>query len=76
MISVHFAASAAIILALTAPAAAVAINAETPCCAKIGWEAYRTVLAHPLPAVPLKLRLGSYGAYWAGGQAERLAPEN
>lgn len=76
MISTHLTASAAIILAFTSPAAAVAVSTETPCCAKLGWQAYRTTQARPLPAPTLKLRLGSYGAYWAGGQAERFTPED
>jgi len=76
MIATHLTASAAVILALTTPAAAMAINTEARCCAKLGWEAYRTAQVHPLPALPLKLRLGSYGAYWAGGQAARFSPEN
>jgi len=76
MISTHLAASAAVILALIGPAGAAVVNTETPCCAKLGWQAYRTAQAHPLPAPALKLRLGSYGAYWAGGQAERIPPED
>ncbi|MFY9658440.1 MAG: hypothetical protein WAK01_17970 [Methylocystis sp.] len=77
MILTKFGAGAAVILALTGPAVAVAINTETPCCADLGWQAYRSVQArHPLPAPALKLHLGSYGAYWAGGQAERVTPEN
>ena len=76
MISAHLAASAAIILALTGPAAAVAVNRVTPCCDRFGWLAYRTAQTRPISASALKLRLGSYGAYWAGGQVERVAPED
>ncbi len=76
MISAHLAGSAAIILALTSPAAAFGLNTATPCCAKLGWLAYRTAQTRPIPAPAIKLRLGSYGANWAGGQVERVTPED
>ncbi len=76
MIASHLAASAAVILTLTGPAGAVVVNTETPCCARLGWEAYRTAQAHALPAPALKLQLGSYGDYWPGGQTERVTPED
>jgi hypothetical protein len=69
-----YTASLAIVLGLTAPAGAVAVNTEGPCCAGAGWQAYGPPQAYPYPPRVLDPRLGYYGTYWSSGQQERVAP--
>jgi len=71
---IKFAASTAVILASTAPAAAVAVNTEPPCCAGIGWQAYQTAGARPFAPRSLAPRLAIDGTSWSGGEGERVAP--
>jgi len=67
-------ASTALVLVLTTPAAAVAINTEIPCCAGIGWQAYQGAGAHPFAPRSLAPRLAIDETNWSSGEGERVAP--
>ena len=73
---IKFAASTAIILALTASAAWARIPPGVdPYGAGLGWEAYRGPGPYTYPPRVLAPRLGYYGTtYWSSGQPERVSP--
>ncbi|ARN83209.1 hypothetical protein [Methylocystis bryophila] len=75
MTSIRFAASIAFVLALTMPAAAVAINLETPFGAGLGWQAYRAAGTHAYPLRVLAPRIRIEGIYRSSGEQERVAPQ-
>ena len=75
MIFARFTFGMAVILALTMPAAAVAVNTERPSYAALGWQAYRAPVAYPYPLRILAPRVGIDGVYWSRGEQERVAPQ-